>query len=377
MCYTEEKNGGQNMNIGLLGFGFMGKTHAYCLDNLKYFYRDLPFSAKITGVATSRAETTAAAAAFLGCRPSTEEELIADPTVDIIDISTPNIFHYETLKRAIAAGKHIYCEKPLCVTAAEAREVAVLARTAGITAQVVFNNRRLPAVMRAKELIEEGRLGRILSFRFDYIHASAADPNRPAGWKQDRSVCGAGTLFDLGSHAVDMLTHLCGEVASVKAISQIAYPTRIGRDGKPWQTNADEAFYLLCKTVGGACGTVTVSKIAVGTNDDFSFEVYGERGSLKFSLMDLNWLYFYDASRPDGHHGGERGYTRIECCGRYELPSGIFPSPKAPIGWLRGHMHSMYEFLAAVHEGRPATPDFTAAAHVQKVLDMALRDAEI
>ena len=364
------------MNIGLLGFGFMGKTHAFCLDNLKYFYRDLPFTARIAGVATSRPETAAAAAAFLGCRPSTEDALIADPDIDIIDVSTPNIFHYETLKRAIAAGKHVYCEKPLCVTAAEAREVAALAKEAGITAQVVFNNRRLPAVMRAKELIDEGRLGRILSFRFDYVHASATDPERPAGWKQDRAVCGAGTLFDLGSHAVDMLTHLCGEVASVKALSQIAYPTRKGRDGAPWQTNADEAFYLLCKTKSGACGTVTVSKIAVGTNDDFSFEVYGERGSLKFSLMDLNWLYFYDGTRPEGALGGERGYTRIECCGRYELPSGIFPSPKAPIGWLRGHMHSMYEFLSACHERRPATPDFTAAAHVQEILDMALRDAE-
>ena len=363
------------MKIGLLGFGFMGKTHAWCLDNLKYFYKDLPFRASIAGVAASRPETTAAAAEFLNTRPATEEELIADPEIDVIDICTPNVYHYETLVRAIRAGKHIYCEKPLCTTAAEADEVAAAAEGRGITAQVVFNNRFLPAVLRAHELCREGRLGRILSFHCEYLHASATDPNRPAGWKQDSRVCGAGTLFDLGSHAVDLVTHLCGEIESVKAISQIGYPVRLGTDGKPWQTNADEAFYLLAKTAGGACGTVAVSKLHVGTNDELNLTVHGERGAIRFSLMEPNWLWYFDATRPEGALGGERGYQRLECCGRYPAPGGIFPSPKAPIGWLRGHLHSMYSFLSAVHEGRPASPSFTEAAAVQRVLDMALRDA--
>ena len=362
------------MKIGLLGFGFMGRTHAWCLDNLKYFYGALPFRAEIAGVATSRPETAKAAAALLGTVATSEEALLSDPEIDIIDICTPNIYHYETLKRAIAAGKHIYCEKPLCVTAAEAAEVAALARERGITAQVVFNNRFLPAVMRARELIAEGRLGRILSFRVDYLHASATDPRRAAGWKQDREICGAGTLFDLGSHAVDLATMLAGRITTVKATSQIAYPERLGRDGKVWQTNADEAFYLIATTEGGAVGTVSVSKLHVGTNDELSFSVHGERGALSFSLMQPNYLEFFDATLSEGALGGERGYKRIECCGRYPAPGGIFPSPKAPIGWLRGHLHSMYSFLCAANENRAASPDFDEAAEVQRVLDMALRD---
>lgn len=363
------------MKIGLLGFGFMGRTHAWCLDNLKYFYGALPFTAEIAGVATGHAETAEAAAAFLGVRAASEEELIADPTIDVIDICTPNVYHYKTLLAAIAAGKHIYCEKPLCTTAAEAEEVAAAAEARGITAQVVFNNRYLPALMRAHELCREGRLGRILSFSCEYLHASATDPNRPAGWKQDSRVCGAGTLFDLGSHAVDLVSWLAGEILEVRAMSQIGYPTRLGRDGRPWQTNADEAFYLLAKTAGGATGTVTVSKLHVGTNDDLRLSLHGERGAIRFSLMEPNWLDYFDATRPEGSLGGERGYKRLECCGRYPAPGGIFPSPKAPIGWLRGHLHSMYSFLSAVHNGTPASPSFAEAAAVQRVLDMALAAA--
>ena len=360
------------MNIGLLGFGFMGKTHAYCLDTLKYFYRDLPFSARIAAVATSHPETAEAAARLLGARVMSEEEMLASPEIDVIDITTPNVYHYESIKRAIAAGKHVYCEKPLCIRAAEAEEVVRLAEDAGITAGIVFNNRHLPAVMRARQLIEEGRLGRILSFRAEYLHASAADPARPAGWKQDRDVCGAGTLFDLGAHAVDLMLWLCGEMAEVKAMSQIGYPTRLGRDGTPWQTNADEAFHLLLRSAAGAVGSVEVTKLAVGSNDELNFSVFGERGSLRFRLMDPNYLELYDTAAEGAPLGGVRGYTRIECCGRYDPPAGGFPSPKAPIGWLRGHVHSLYSFLLAAHEGRAASPSFADGARVQRVLEAAL-----
>jgi len=362
------------MKIGLIGFGFMGKTHSWCVDNLKYFYKDLPFDAKISAVCASRPETTAAAAEFLGVRAASEDEIINDPDIDIIDICTPNIYHYETLKKAIAAGKHIYCEKPLCVTSEQADEIARLAKERGITAQIVFNNRFIPAVMRAKQLIDDGRLGRILSFRCEYLHASATDPEKKAGWKQNRDICGAGTLFDLGSHAVDMMHYLCGEIVSVKACSQIAYPERKGMNGELWQTNADEAFYMIAKTAGGAVGTIDVSKLTVGANDELNFAVYGELGSLKFNMMDLNWLYFYDGTKDGASLGGERGYTRIECVGRYDAPGGVFPSFKAPIGWLRGHLHSMYSFLSAIHEGKGTCPDFDDAAAVQRVLTMALED---
>ena len=366
----------QQLHIGLLGFGAMGRTHSWAVQNLPFFYGALPYRATIQGVCTATPESAARAAALLGVPRATvcEDELINDPAIDMIDICTPNIYHFETLKKAISAGKHVLCEKPLCISLEQARELMALPRRKGQIIGMVFNNRWMAPVIRAKQLIDEGRLGKILSFGAAYLHNSATNVQRPAGWKQDSSICGGGVLFDLGSHVIDLMCHLCGRITEVSGMSQIAYPTRRGRDGKEWQTNADESFYMLCKTADGAHGTLSVGKLQVGTNDDLSFEIYGEQGSLRFSLMEPNWLYFYDGTASDAPVGGLRGYTRIECVGRY--PDLIFPSPKAPAGWLYGHLASMHAFLSAVAEGSDFSPSMEDGAYVQSVMDAAYRSAE-
>ncbi len=368
---------GKQLNIGLLGFGAMGKVHAYAVDNLKYYYSSLPFDAKIQGVCTtSMAKSEAVREQYgFGYAAADEDALINDPTIDVIDICTPNIYHYETIKKALAAKKHIYCEKPLCVTAEQAREVADLAADSSLMCNIVFNNRFLAPLMRAKQLVDEGRIGRVLSFSAEYLHNSCLDTAKVAGWKQDRDVCGGGVLFDLGSHVIDLIYFLCGEFSAVSGMSQIAYAERVGSDGKAWQTNADEAFYMNAHLACGAMGTLTVSKLINGANDDLNVSIYGERGSLKFSLMQPNFLYFYDAtSKPDAL-GGNTGYQSIECVGRYPTPGGLFPAPKAPSSWIRGHVESMYEFLHSVYSGVPHSPSFTDAAHVQAVMETAYRSS--
>lgn len=363
----------KQLNIGLLGFGSMGRTHTWAVSNLPFFYGALPFSARTLGVCTTTCEKSERVAKEFGIPVATacEDDLINHPDVDVIDVCTPNIFHFETLKKAIASGKHVLCEKPLCISPDEARELLALPRREGQVLGMVFNNRWMSPVLRAKQMIDEGRLGKILSFQAEYLHSSATDTNRPAGWKQDRTVCGGGVLFDLGSHVIDLICHLCGRITQVSGMSQIAYPVRRGRDGKEWQTNADESFYLLGVTEGGAKGTISVGKLQVGTNDDLSFAIYGEKGALRFSLMEPNRLYYCDATVPDAPIGGNRGFTAIDCVGRY--PDLIFPSPKAPAGWLYGHLASMYAFLSAAANGTPFTPSFEDGALVQRIMDAAYR----
>lgn len=372
----------RKLNIGLLGAGNMGRTHAYALNSMKYFYHLTDFEPVLAGVCTRHIESARRFAQEYGIGRACdcEDELINDPSIDIIDVSTPNVFHYDTLKKAIAAGKHIYCEKPLCVTGAQAEEVAALAKEAGVTAQIVFNVRHMLPMQRARQLIEAGRLGRILSFRAVYLHSSCTDLTRSAGWKQDSTVCGGGVLFDLGSHVIDLVSYLCGPFASVTSRAQIAYPLRRGMDGAEWCTNADEAFYMLASLACGAMGTIEVSKITLGTNDDLRIEINGETGALRFDLMEPNWLWFYDGSRlPGADHnhdaGGEIGWTRIECVGRYPEPGYALCGVKAPIGWLRGHVTSYYSFLRAVCDGTPAVPSFDDAAQVQRVMEDAYRSA--
>lgn len=367
------------MNIGLLGFGSMGRTHSWAVENLKFYYKDLPFEAKIKGIYTRTPETRESAAKNFGfdIAAASEDELIYNDDIDIIDICTPNTSHYETLKKAINAGKHVYCEKPLCVNSAQAYEIAELADKRGVVGKIVLNNRYMSAMLAAKKLVDDGKLGRVLSFRCTYLHSSCTDLNKSAGWKQNKDVCGGGVLFDLGSHAIDLVYHVCGKFKEVNGRAQIAFPNRLGMDGKPWQTNADEAFYMIAELECGALGTIEASKIAVGANDDLTLEVYGTDGSLRFNLMDPNFLYFYDNTKPGGDFGGEKGFTKIECISRYAAPAGIFPGIKAPTGWLRGHLGSMYDFLDAVHKNNTQShPNFTDAAHVQRVMEAGYESSD-
>ena len=361
----------KQIRIGLLGFGSMGRTHTWAVKNLPFFYGDLPFEAITAGVCTTSLEKSKRVATEfqIPLAAQNEDELINHPDIDVIDICTPNVYHFETLKKALAAGKHVLCEKPLCITKAQADEIAAIPLQKGQITGMVFNNRWLSPILRAKQLVEEGRLGRILSFQGSYLHNSATDPNRPAGWKQDKSVCGGGVLFDLGSHVIDLMSFLCGRIAQVSGLSQIAYPTRLGLDGKAWSTNADEAFYMTAITEDGARGVMQVGKLQVGTNDELSFEIYGEKGALRFSLMEPNWLYFYDATLPASPICGERGFTRLECVGRY--PDMIFPSPKAPAGWLYGHLASMHAYLSAICEEKEFYPSLADGAYVQAVMEAA------
>lgn len=371
------KNSKKQLNIGLAGFGFMGRTHAYAVENLPFFYstsdQPLPFAAKIVGVCTTSYEKSLSVADefSLGKAYESFEEMVKDENIDIIDICTPNIYHYDMIKLALQNGKHVYCEKPLCETAERSKEIFELSGKSGLVCGMVFNNHHLAAVKKAKQIIDEGRLGNILSYNFEYLHDSCTHEGKQFGWKQNADVCGeGGVLFDLGSHVIDLAVMLCGKIDSVIGRSQIAYPSHPDKNGNAWKTNASEAFYMLTRSENGACGTIISSKIAKGTNDGLAFEIYGTKGALKFSLMEPGRLHFYDATSSIA---GVSGFTVLECGGSYPAPGGIFPSPKAPAGCLRGHLENMYRYLDSVANNTNPSPSFEDGAYVSAVMDAALR----
>lgn len=369
----------KHLRIGLCGFGFMGKTHLWAVRNIPFFCDTaaLPYSAEVTGLCASGGDTKKSQAVceqYAIPHAMTEADMISSPHIDVIDICTPNPYHYDTARKALLAGKHVLCEKPLTLTSAQGYELDALARERGLICGTVFNNRYLAPVMRAKQLIAEGRLGDILSFDFTYLHNSCIDPDRRVGWKQTAEA-GGGTLCDLGPHVIDLCRYLCGDIASVLAKSRIAFPTHLTRSGEVWHTDADEAFYIIATLTSGGMGNIHVSKLAQGANDELSFKVFGTKGALSFSLMDPNYLYFYDATASGSPLGGERGYTRIECVGRYPAPMSGFPTPKAPTGWLRGHLGALTAYLSCVAQNTPFTPSFADGARVQAVIEAAKASA--
>lgn len=364
--------------VGVIGFGFMGKTHTYAYSTIPFYYNNLPFKTRLLGVCTRREQTAEKARQEYGFQFATTnpDELLNRDDVHIINICTPNASHKELLLKAIKAGKHIYCDKPLVVSSLEAQEILDSLKDAGksgrmIVNQVVFQNRYLPATLRAKQLIDEGRIGKPLSFRASYLHSGSVDPDKPIGWRFEKSSAGGGVLFDLGSHVLDLIYHLIGKYEAVMAKNQIVYGERPDKSGNRVEMTFEDASFLTVTMKNGAIGTIEASKVATGIDDELRFEIHGDKGALRFNLMEPNWLEFYDNTLPDQPYGGVKGFTKIACVQRFEKPGGEFPPSKVSIGWLRGHVHSLYSFLSCVDRGIQSNPTIADGAYIQYVMEKA------
>ncbi len=365
------------LGVGILGFGFIGKVHAYAHLNMPLFYDPPPVRTRLVGVATSREETAAKAREMLGFQIATtdQRDVIDSDKIDIVHVCTPNHLHKDAILAAIRRGKHIYCDKPLAGSAAEAREiVAALGDYAG-THQTTFQYRFLPATMRAKQLVDEGFVGPVTHFRGAYLHSGSVDRSRALNWKADKA-SGGGVLHDLGSHILDLLWHLVGPFESVCAAERIWAERRPDpRDpSRCVKIEAEDLVVLMLRTPDGAIGTVEASKIATGTEDELRFEIHGERGAVRFNLMDPNWLEAFDASAAGEPLGGVRGWTRIATVQRYPAPASLI-GPKNAIGWVRAHVACLHNFLAAIASGRKAEPGLEHAAALECLMACAHESA--
>jgi predicted dehydrogenase len=194
------------------------------------------------------------------------------------------------------------------------------------------------------------------------------------GWKQLKSE-GGGVLQDLGSHIVDIIDHLIGPFSEVLVEKKIIYPKRPNAKGEMIEVEADDQMLMLASLSNGAKGTIEASKIATGAEDELRFEIHGDKGALRFNLMDANYLEAYDLRQPSSPIGGNLGWCKIATVQRYEKPAG-FPGPKFGIGWIRAHMHCLYNFLNAVALDKPTEPSLERGLELQRILAIAENSAE-
>ncbi|MBN1446175.1 MAG: Gfo/Idh/MocA family oxidoreductase [Candidatus Omnitrophica bacterium] len=349
-------------NIGLVGFGLIGRVHAYGYDNLKYYYPDSGFGAKLFGVCGRRRETVEEAKKSLGFSYGTTDyrELINHPDVDVIDICTPNNLHKEQLLEALKAGKPVYCEKPLVCDMNEAEAISEALRDFKKTHQVAFHNRFFPASLKAKDLIVSEGLGEIISYRIAYYHSGSLDAEKPMGWKQEK---GAGVLLDLGSHAIDLIYFFLGEFKEVAGREKTLYPERKDRTGNTVKVDVEDYFIINAGMKNGAMGVIEASKIAAGAEDELKYEIYGTKGALRYNSMHPNYLEFFNSDEK------EAGFKSIPTVSRY--PEGSFPGPKFSVGWTRAHIHSIYSFLKCIDEGKSASPSFYDGLYNMQVIESA------
>jgi predicted dehydrogenase len=367
--------------VGIVGYGFMGKTHTFGYHTIPFFYKELPIKYALKGVCVRRPETLVAVVNEGKFEFGTTDfqELLDRADIDIIHVCTPNHLHRDQVVRAAEAGKHIYCDKPLGSSYAECQDMVAAVENCSpdIVTQVALQYRFYPCTMRAKELMEEGFLGKIYSFRASYLHASSADPNKPLKWKLDKKKGGGGVLYDLGSHVLDLVNFLVGGTSRIFCETHTAVAERKHPEtGELTKVETDDLALMLIRTNDGALGSVEATKIATGTNDELRVEIHGELGALRFNLMDPNWLEVFDARDKGGALGGDRGFKRIETVSRYPEPGGLFPAPACNIGWLRAHVACLHNFLLAVGGKGEAHLTIPGAAELQRQLDSAYTSAE-
>lgn len=363
--------------IGMIGYGGIGRVHGMAYRSLPFHYGLPADTVRIGGVATTRAETAQAAAAELGCDFWTADyrELLARPEIEAVDICVPNHMHAAIVEAAAAAGKHIYCEKPLAMDVAEAQRMVEAAARAGVKTQMTFNFRYYPAVLRAKQLVDEGFLGRIFSFRGRYYRSSYIDPNKPISWRQQKAIAGGGTLFDIGSHILDMLYYVVGEFGAVQATLDTLIkerPTGAGASERI-AVDVDDIALLTLRTKAGVLGTMEASRMGTGLTNDIGFELFGEKGAIRFSGLDPAWLEVYDVRDADKPTGGMRGFRKVETVNRYAGQKA--PDWSMTPDFVRTHAECQYQFLKAIAEDTPTHPTLADGLHIQAVMAAAERSS--
>jgi predicted dehydrogenase len=281
--------------VAVLGQGFMGRAHAHALITLAHMTGPPTIRPRLVAVAGRDEARLARIAEQFGFERFTTDwrELVADESVDVFENLGPNALHAEPTIAAAATGKHLLCEKPLARDAAEARTMLDAAEAAGVVHMCAFNYRFVPAVRRAREMLEAGDLGEIHHFRATYRQSWGADPARDGIWRFDKAAAGGGALGDLASHVLDLGRYLVGDIASIAAETATFVPGR----------EVDDAVAAAVRFTGGAIGTVEATRFATGELNRFTWEINGSKGSLAFDLERLGEL-IVDGRRvlvnPDG-----------------------------------------------------------------------------
>jgi predicted dehydrogenase len=364
----------KKLGIGIIGTGFMGKAHAFAYRAALAAFPDIP-TPILRSIADVDAASAKKAAAQYGFETSTGNwrDLINDPAVDVVSITTPNSLHKDMAMAAIAAGKHVHCEKPLSPTIADSLEMMKAAEAKGVSTQVGFNYIKNPMLKLARQMVEAGELGEITGFRGihaeDYMH----DPKSPWTWRIDPSG-GPGVIADLGSHIIGMARFLLGDIAEVNADVRTVIKQRpIARGSAEMKpVEVDDVARILVNFSRGCGGTIEANWIQTGRKMQLGFELTGEKASLVFTQERFNELQFYRA----GGDPKTSGFTKIEA-GPQHAPYGSFcVAGGHGLGFNDLKTIEMAEFLGAIGSGTKSGPDFREACEIQKIVDAAIRSSE-
>jgi predicted dehydrogenase len=368
----------KKLNVGIIGYGFMGRAHSNAYRKVNNFF-ELEHQPVLKAACARNADNAKAFARKWGYETIETDwrKLIERDDIDLIDICTPNNTHAEIAIAAAKAGKMILCEKPLGMNGPEAETMVKAVEKAKVPNMVWYNYRRCPAVTLAKQLIDEGKLGRIFHYRAKFLQDWTINPDLPQGgaglWRLDVKAAGSGVTGDLLAHCIDTAIWLNGGIGSVSAMTETFIKERKHNlTGKVEKVGIDDACAFLCRFINGSLGLFESTRYARGHKALYTLEINGEKASIKWDLHDLHRLQYFD-HRDEGPY---RGWRSIHVTDGDHPYMGKWWVPGLAVGYETSFVHQVADFLDGLAKGNPAGPTFRDALETQKICDAVLASAK-
>ncbi|MBU6295704.1 MAG: Gfo/Idh/MocA family oxidoreductase [Planctomycetes bacterium] len=364
----------KTINVGMVGYGFMGKAHSNGFARANQFF-DLKHSLKLKAICGRTREKAQAFASSWGYEDVETDwrKLIDRKDIDLIDICTPNDSHAEIAIAAAQAGKMILCEKPLSLDGDQGLKMVQAIEKAGVPNMVWYNYRRIPAVSFAKQLIDEGRLGRIFHYRAKFLQDWTINPELPQGgaalWRLDVGAAGSGVTGDLLAHCIDTAIWLNGDFKQLTALTETFVKERKHNlTGKVEKVGIDDACSFINTFENGSLGNFESTRYARGHKALYTFEINGENASIAWDLHDLHRLQWFDHK----NQGSLRGWTSIHVTDGDHPYMNRWWVPGLAIGYEHSFVHQVADFVQGIDTGKPASPTFRDALKTQRVCDAIL-----
>lgn len=366
------------VRVGMVGYKFMGKAHSNAYRALPMFFPDAP-KPEMKAVCGRDPQGVEAARAQFGWESAETDwrRLVERDDIDLVDINAPSDAHKEIAVAAAAAGKHLFCEKPLALTLDDARAMLAAAEKAGVKHMIGFNYRFVPAVQLAKKLVAEGRIGKIYHFRATFLQDWIIDPEFPLVWRLQKEIAGSGSHGDLGAHLIDLARFLIGEFEEVVGMSETFIKERPipssmtglsakgSADGPRGEVTVDDATLFLARFAGGALGSFEATRFAAGHRCTNAFEINGSKGSVKFDFERMNELQVF--FRDDAED--VQGFRRVLATDPAHPYMDAWWPPGHTIGFEHTFTHEVRELLLAIAGNRQPVPNFTDGVKCQEVLE--------
>jgi len=372
----------KKVNVGLVGYKFMGKAHSNAYSDVAMFF-DMDAEPVMKAICGRSEEGVKAAAEKFGWESyeTSWEDLVKRDDIHLVDVTAPSNFHKEISLGAIENGKNVFCEKPLALNLADAREMLQAAEEAGVKHMINFNYRKAPAIALVRKMIDDGLLGELYHFRGVYLQDWIIDPEFPIVWRLDKSVAGSGSHGDLNAHIIDIARYLVGEFESVVGMEETFIKerslTEVGTTGGlaaqatggRGKVDVDDATLFLTRFANGALGSFEATRFAAGRRNHNRFEINGSKGSVVFNLERMNELEYYNVDDPEGL----QGFRTIQATDSSHPYLHAWWPPAHIIGYEHTFIHQVHDLMQAIAHDTMPSPSFVDGVKCQEILDAVVK----